>query len=91
MRDTISGTLSCGLNYEISRQVLNNMELVDALAEMRDGDALMMSKITQMLLGTEQRKALYDCLRLEDGRVPTKGVETALMEIFEAFGDSGKN
>ena len=43
-----------------------------------------------MLLG-ENKKALYDYLRTEDGRVPVAEISKSIKEIFESFGESGKN
>ena len=49
------------------------------------------AQIMQLVLGTEGRKKLYDSLRTEDGRVPVAAVSDAIKEIFEAFGEKGKN
>ena len=87
----IEGTTSTGFAFSISEEALNNMELLDAMAEMRDGDHLSMSKICLMLLGPEQRQRLYDHLRGESGNVPIDAVSRELMEIFNAKGAGGKN
>ncbi len=85
-------TLKNGFVVEVSENAADNMELVDALSEMKDDDdALAISKVTKLLLGKKQRKELYDALRTEDGRVPVKEISDAIKEIFEALGDQGKN
>jgi len=68
----------------------DNMELVDTLAEASEEDPLAVSKMVRLILGNEKRK-LYDSLRTEDGRVPVEAVSNALKEIFESFGEKGKN
>jgi len=86
----IAGKTSSGFEFEVSEHALDNMELVDLIAEGSE-DPLTVSKIVKMVLGTEQRKKLYDHVRTEDGRVPTAVVGTEIAEIFSAFGESGKN
>ncbi len=82
--------LTNGFNLEIEETVIDNMELVDALSEMADENPLEVSKVCTMLLG-KNKKALYDHLRTEDGRVPVSEVSKTIKEIFDAFGDKGKN
>lgn len=84
--------LNNGFAVEVDENVIDNMELVDALAEMKDDDdPLGISKVTKLLLGKKQRKALYDSVRTEDGRVPLNEICHAIEEIFAAFDDQGKN
>lgn len=85
------GKLKSGFEYEIDESVMDNMELVDALAEGREDDPLAISKICRLILGEENRKRLYETVRTEDGRVPLKEISSAIKELFEQFGESGKN
>lgn len=84
-------TLKNGLKLELDEKVMDNMELVDTLAEASDEDPLAVSRMIKIVLGEEKRKQLYDSLRTQDGRVPVAGVSDALKEIFEAFGEKAKN
>ena len=85
-------TLNNGFTIEVDENVIDNMELVDALAEMEeDEESLGISRVAKLLLGKKQRKALYDAVRTEDGRVPVKEIDHAIGEIFAAFDDQGKN
>ena len=85
-------TLENGFVISVDENVIDNMELVDALAEMKDDDdSLGISKVARLLLGKKQRKALYDAVRTEDGRVPLNEISHAIEEIFAAFDDQGKN
>lgn len=87
----LKGTTSSGFKFEVSEDVLDNMELVDTLAEMQDDNPLEVSKVVRIVLGPKQRSALYEHLRTEDGRVPVIAVSEAIMDIFNAFGQKGKN
>ena len=61
------------------------------LAEMQEENPLQISAVCRLVLGKAQRKALYDHLRTEDGRVPADQVSAALNEIFLALGPDAKN
>ena len=83
--------LTNGLELEVNEKSLNNMELLDALEEMASGNELAISKVVKLMLGNENRKKLYDFLRLEDGRVPLEEVDKCLTEIMNLLGEQGKN
>ena len=87
----IQGTTKSGFRFEINENIGDNMELLEMLSDMKEGDWLAMSKVCEMTLGKEGKKALYDHLRTEDGRVPVADVSSAIVEIFEAAGKKGKN
>lgn len=82
---------STGFVVELDKNVMNNMELVDALAEAENDNPVALSKACLLLLGKDNRQKLYDHLRQENGRVPVDAVGAALTDIFKAFGDAGKN
>lgn len=83
--------LENGLELEVNEQSLNNMELLDALEEMTDGNELAISKVVKLMLGKENRKKLYDFVRDKDGRVPLEIIDKCLTEIMLLLGDKGKN
>lgn len=91
MDDMISGTTKSGFAYSIPKDAIDNMELIDALAESNDDNPLAISKVCLLLMGKDTRKSLYDHLRLPDGRVPANAVAEEIMEIFGTFGQKGKN
>lgn len=82
--------LKCGFTCELPDDVMDNMELVDALAEGEDNNPLVISHICRVLYGDKVRRELYDHLRTEDGRVPVASITEAVKETFELFGDDGK-
>ena len=83
--------LSCGCHLRLDENATDNMEFIDALAEMAEDDFTAVSKVLVMILGKEQRKKLYDHLRTPDGRVPIKAVSDCVLEIFDKMGQQGKN
>ena len=86
----IEGQTSTGFAFSIDETVLDNMELLDAIAESEE-DPIGISRVCVLLLGKDGRRQLYDHLRQEDGRVPVEAVSQAMVEIFHAGGNKGKN
>lgn len=84
------GTLENGFKYEVDENILDDMELLDALAEAEE-NPLKISIVSKKILGTEQRKRLYDHIRRKDGTVPVEEASQAIADILEALGEEGKN
>ena len=82
----MKGKTTTGFEFGIEDERLDDMELVDIMAEI-DENPLLMPKLCKMLLGEEQKKRLYDHLRSEDGRVPIEATTNAIQEIFNSPGD----
>ena len=84
-------TTKSGFCCEIDPEVLNNMELVDALAEVQNGNSLAYPTVCLLILGKETRTRLFNHLRNEAGRVPPADVDRELTEIMNALGQPAKN
>lgn len=82
--------LDSGFECTIDDTCLDDMRLVDALAEM-ESNPLLISKVVTMIMGDEGKKALYKHLEADDGRVPVQSVTDAITELFEALGAEAKN
>lgn len=82
----MKGKTSTGFEFDIEDERLDDMELVDIMAEI-DEKPLLMPKLCKMILGEEQKKRLYDHLRSDDGRVPIEATTNAIQEIFNSPGD----
>ncbi len=83
--------LENGFKTELCDEVMNNMELLDALEEMQEENPLAVSKVLNLVLGKEKKKELYDVIREPEGRVPVEKVSDCIKEIIEKFGEAGKN
>lgn len=86
----ITAKTKSGFEIELKESSLDNMELVDTLDEMNEGNPLAISRLVPLLLGKEGKKKLYDHLRTPDGRVPVAKVAEALGELMNSF-TAGKN
>ena len=80
----ISGVTKNGFAFEIADERADNMELIDALADIDDGNILAVSKVLTLLLGPEQKKKMYDFVRTEDGIVSAQTVSEMIAEILAA-------
>ena len=86
----ITAKTESGFSIELEESTLDNMEVLDALSDLDEGNPLAMSRLVVKLLGKDGKKRLYDHLRTEDGRVPASAVESAIMELFQSI-HAGKN
>lgn len=87
---TIKGKTNSGFEFEIDSMVMDDMELVDALADTMNDNPLSFSIVCTKLFGVEQKKRLYNHLR-KDGRVPLEAISNEIADVFKAMGEDGKN
>ena len=78
-----------GFEFEIEDGALDNMELLDAIAELEE-NPLRLTKVVKLLLGEETKGRLYDHVRNEKGRVPAEALSTEIAEIFKLLDDKVK-
>lgn len=87
----IKGTTKSGFEFKLDESIMDNMELIDVMAGIEE-DASNMSKFVLMVLGSEQRSALYEHLRGKNGIVPSTKVYDEILEMIEIIGgEAGKN
>ena len=79
---------SAGFTAELDESCFDDFELFDAIVAMQKGDAMRLPLVVDKILG-EKKAALFDFLRDEKGRVPTKAIADAVSEIIQAL--SAKN
>lgn len=89
--------LSNGFECKINEQVVNDMELIDLLAETKE-DGSVYADVVNKIFGDEQKKKLYEIIRTKDGIVPlanldgkTYSITDAVTEVLTALGTEGKN
>ncbi len=85
------GKTESGFKFEIDEKVLDDMELIDAMAASQGEDPTQISTVVVKIFGAEQRKRLYDHVRDENGRVPIGEVANIITEIINSLGEDGKN
>ena len=89
----MKGKTKTGFRFEISKDLANDAEFLEAAVDAQDGQGGEVFLLIRMALGEEQKKALYDHCRGEDGVVPLDRVAEEMKDIFEAFNEDpkGKN
>ena len=87
----LTGTTSTGFEWKVEEESLDDMELLDALVAWDAGSGEAASTVCLHLLGKQQRAALYDHLRGEDGRVKLTAAVAAVNEILTELRDGKKS
>lgn len=85
------GSTTDGFKWEVDENVLDDMELIDAMAASQGEDPTQISTVVMKIFGADQKKKLYDHVREKDGRVPISKVADIITEIINDIGDDGKN
>lgn len=83
----LEGKTSKGFNFAIEEQDLNDMEFLELMAEV-DENPLLFPKLIEMMLGKEQKSALYEFYRNEQGKVPIDEIRDAVGEILASNGET---
>lgn len=86
----VQGKTRTGFEFTVDEAILNDMELIDALADTMGENPLAFSVVCTKLFGAEQKKRLYDHCR-EEGRVPVQKISEEIADVFKAIGEAGKN
>lgn len=79
-----------GFECDIDEETINDAELLDLISELDSDDKILaFPKICKKLLG-EAKKALYDHLRTDDGRVPFEALGAEIGEILNGLNSKKK-
>ena len=71
-----------GFEWDIDDVVLDDAEILDCLADIDGGNMVSFVPMLRKILTPDGKKALYDHLRTEDGRVPYTALDREVTEIF---------
>lgn len=80
----MKGTTESGFEFEIEEDALDDIELLEDLCALDRGELDALPAALERIIGTEQKKALYNHVRNEKGRVTTTAVVNEIKNIFEA-------
>ena len=80
----IRGKLSSGFEFHLDENIFDDFELVELYAKVAK-NPIWIGDLAERLLGAEQKKALVEYLRKEDGEVHTTDMFGALKEIEDAI------
>lgn len=86
-----TGKTQSGFEFSVNDNAKDDMELLDALIDIDDGDTSSLKTAIVRLLGKDQKKALYEHCRGEDGIVSASAVLGEFAEILNSLQDDEKN
>ncbi|RKW26483.1 MAG: hypothetical protein D8B48_08760 [Granulicatella sp.] len=78
----IKGKTKSGFNYHIDENVLQDYELLEAIAE-TEKNPIFITKVVRMLLGDDTDK-LKEHVRDENGHVSIEKMNVEITEIFQS-------
>lgn len=78
----IEGKTKSGFSFKINEDAKNDIELIEELKAIDDGDLRFIPNVIEKLLGNEQKKALYEHLRTDKGTVPIDKCIDILAEML---------
>lgn len=82
--------LPCGFEGEIDESAVNDMEFLDALTDLQEGDPTALSKMCSLLLSKSDKKRFYDACRNENGRAEPEKVSEEITELLKQLGNKKK-
>ena len=82
--------LSNGFEADIDETRIADMEFMDAINDIQEGDLTGLSKMAALLLPKPERKRLYDSVRNENGIATIDRVSDMIQELLGQLG-SKKN
>lgn len=85
----IKGKTQSGFAYKLDESKLDDMEILEFLAEI-DDDMTKLPKLLELFLGKEQKQELYDFVKKSDGHVSITSTQKILMEIFADAGNKNE-
>lgn len=86
----ITGTTESGFKYQINEEIGDDYEFLETLTKIDKGDVFLIINMVDRLLGEEQKNALKEHIRDENGRVTTSRMFNEVIEIFKSS-KQGKN
>lgn len=94
-----TGQLENGFRFEVDEAAMNDLEVLDDLVMLEEADEdrldtdtlKALQRSSSKVLGKEQKQALYDHIRDEQGRVSVPEFAACFGEIIRGLGDEGKN
>lgn len=77
----ISGKTRTGFEYTIDEEALNDYEILELMAKVRNNDVLSIFELIERLLGEDQKNRLKEHCRV-NGRVPISAINDEIVDIF---------
>ena len=86
----VEGKTRTGFEFRLEDEALDDYELLETLQRIDEGEYQLTTAMVDMLLGKDQKEALKEHVRGDNGRVSAQRMLEEVMEIFETSNE-GKN
>ncbi len=86
----MKGVTKTGFEFEIEDGAMDDYELLEELCSIDKGDVGKIPGALEKVIGTEQKEALKEHVRCENGRVQVSKMVEEFMDII-SYGNEGKN
>lgn len=86
----IIGKTESGFEYKISKDIVNDYELLENLGEL-ESNPLLLTTVVKQVLGEEQANKLKEHCRNKKGMVQTDKISEEILDIFKNSGEETKN
>lgn len=83
----MKGKTHTGFNFEIAPDALEDVETLEMLAKVQNGDGLKLFNVLERLLGLEQKDKLYEHIRNETGKVMINDLAAELEDIMSSLSE----
>lgn len=80
----IHGKTSTGFEFKVDPDAIRDMEFIELAAQVEE-NGLLLPKMIEVVLGKDQKKALYDHVRNSNGRVLLDDINDEVKEIFDSL------
>lgn len=80
-----------GLKLTVNENAANDMNYVEMLGELDDGNILVFPKLCKLLFGKEQYAQILDAIKTDDGRAPVTDMVDFFSEVMSKAGGNLKN
>lgn len=82
--------LPCGFEGDIDESAINDMDFLDALTELQEGDPTALSKMCSLLFTKSEKKRFYDSCRNENGHAEPEKVSEQITELLKQLNNKKK-
>lgn len=86
----IKGKTQSGFEFEISKNVLNDYELLEDMGQI-ESNPVLLTTVVRKVLGDKQTEKLKDHVRSETGKVQIDRMSEEITDIFTNSGEETKN
>ncbi len=84
----VKGKTRTGFKFTCDGRLMHDVEFLEEFAAVQKGDGLEVFDLITRILGAEQKKALYEHIRNEEGIVPVEAMREELGDIFDALAEA---